>query len=80
MEAQGGGGLYSSDAFTTLALDGVSGQHHNPAAFYPRYPLNRRLGPPEPVWTEVRGKISCLCQRSNPDCLVIQSVLRHYTD
>jgi hypothetical protein len=35
----------------------VSGQHHAPAALYPRgkdprYPLYRRLGgPPEPVWT-----------------------------
>jgi hypothetical protein len=26
---------------------GVSGQHHAPAALYPRYPLYRRLGEPQ---------------------------------
>jgi hypothetical protein len=43
---------YSSYSFTTSALDGVSGQHHAPAALYPqgkdpRYPLDRRLGGPQ---------------------------------
>jgi hypothetical protein len=43
---------YSSYSFTTSALDGVSGQHHDPAALYPRgkdprYPLYRRLGGPQ---------------------------------
>jgi hypothetical protein len=45
------GEKYSSYSFTTSALDGVSGQHHAPAAFYPRgknprYQLYRRLGGP----------------------------------
>jgi hypothetical protein len=40
---------YSSYSFLTLALDGVSGQHHALAVLYPRekdpqYPLDRRLG------------------------------------
>jgi hypothetical protein len=41
---------YSSYSFLILALDGVSGQRHAPAALYPRgkrpprYPLDRRLG------------------------------------
>jgi hypothetical protein len=30
--------------------------------------------------TEVKEKISCLCQGSNFDRPVIQSVARHYTD
>jgi hypothetical protein len=39
-------------SFTTLALDGVSGQHHAPAALYPRgkdprYPLDRSLRGPQ---------------------------------
>jgi hypothetical protein len=45
-----GGEEYSSYSFTTSALDG--GQHHAPAALYPRgkdprYPLYRRLGGPQ---------------------------------
>jgi hypothetical protein len=61
---------------------GVSGQRHAPEALYPRgkdpwYPLYRRLGGPQ-SWsgTEVRGKISCLCRRSNLDRPVVQSVAR----
>jgi hypothetical protein len=43
---------YSSYSFTTSALDGVSGQRHDPAALYPRgkdprYPSERRLGGPQ---------------------------------
>jgi hypothetical protein len=34
MEALGEG-KYGSYSFTTSALDGVSGQHHSPAALYP---------------------------------------------
>jgi hypothetical protein len=50
MVTLGGERRYSySYSFLTSALDGVSGQHHGPAAFYsrekdPRYPLGRRLG------------------------------------
>jgi hypothetical protein len=55
MEAQGER-MYSSYLFTTsalgVALGGVSGQRHAPAALYPRgkfhrYPLDRRLGGPQ---------------------------------
>jgi hypothetical protein len=35
---------YSSYSFVTSALDGVSGQRHGPAALYPRYAGDRRLG------------------------------------
>jgi hypothetical protein len=43
---------YSSYSFLNSALDGVSVQRHDPAAFYPRgkdtqYPLTRRLGGPQ---------------------------------
>jgi hypothetical protein len=35
----------------------------------------------ELVWTQrLKKKSSCLCQGSNLDCPVIQSVVRHYTD
>jgi hypothetical protein len=48
-----GGEEYSSYSFLTLALDVVSGKRHAPAAFYPRYPLDKRLvGPQEPLWTQ----------------------------
>jgi hypothetical protein len=51
MEALGGR-RYSSCSFLTYALDGVSGQCHVPAAFYPRekdprYPLDMMLGGPQ---------------------------------
>jgi hypothetical protein len=46
---------------------GVSGQHHAPAALYPRYPLYRRLGGPRGgLDAEARGKILCLCRGLNP--------------
>jgi hypothetical protein len=52
MEAHGGERRYSSYSYLTLAIDGVSGQHHAPAALYPRgkrpwYPSDRRLGGPQ---------------------------------
>jgi hypothetical protein len=51
-EGAGGERMYSSYSFTTSALDGVSGQRHAPAAFYPRgkdprYLLDRRLSGPQ---------------------------------
>jgi hypothetical protein len=47
----------SSYSFLTSALDGVSGQRHDPAALYrrgkdPQYPLERRLAGPQQVWTQ----------------------------
>jgi hypothetical protein len=79
---------YSSCSFTTLSLGGVSGQHHAPAALYPR-----RKDPPPPgtQWTggwggpradlgpEDTGKSFAPCWGSNPDLPVVQHVVRHYT-
>jgi hypothetical protein len=58
---------------------------------HPSYALASGKGPlahsvqeagfaPEPLWTEARGKVLCLCQGSHIDRLVIQSIARHYTD
>jgi hypothetical protein len=83
MEARGGE-RYSSYSFTTSALDGVSGQHHAPAALYPgrKDPGTQFtggwVGPRAGLDTEARGKILCPCQRSNPDRPVVQPVVRHY--
>jgi hypothetical protein len=43
----GGERRYSFYSFTTSALDGVTGQRHDPGALYPRYPSDRRLGGPQ---------------------------------
>jgi hypothetical protein len=65
---------------------GVSGQRHAPVALYPgeRTPgthcIGGWVGPIAGLDTEARGKILCLCQGSNPDRPVFQSVVRHYTD
>jgi hypothetical protein len=85
MEAQGER-RYSSYLLTTSVLDGVSGQRHTPAVLYPlrkdpQYPLDRRLGGPQSQsGHNGRWKILCLRQGSNPNCPVVQSVARHYTD
>jgi len=42
--------MYNCTLYSTLALDGVGGQLHAPAALPPgktRYPLYRRLGKPQ---------------------------------
>jgi hypothetical protein len=59
----------------------MSDQLHAPAAFYPRYPLDRRLGGPQSR-SGHRGyrKNRCLYQESNLDRPVVQSVVRHYID
>jgi hypothetical protein len=78
-------GEVCSYSFLTFALYGVSGQRHAPSALYPRgkdlrYPLDRRQGGSRAgLDTEVRGKISYLCQGSNLDRPVAQSVVRQYT-
>jgi hypothetical protein len=82
----GGGRGYSSYSFSTLALDGVTGQRHAPVALYPlgkdpgTHCTEGWVGPRAGLDTETRGKIHCLCQGSNIDRPVIQSVVRHYTD
>jgi hypothetical protein len=48
---------YSSDSFLASHYMGVSGQRHAPAVLYyrgkePRYPLDRRLGGPQLIWTQ----------------------------
>jgi hypothetical protein len=64
---------------------GVSGQRQAPAALLPLgkeppVPIVQEAGwAPEPVWTEGRGEISCLCRGSNLDRPVVQPVVRHYT-
>jgi hypothetical protein len=61
-----GRGIYSSYSFLTSTLDGVSGRRQAPAALYPRYPLDRRLGRLQSrPGHKARGKILCLCQGSN---------------
>jgi hypothetical protein len=61
---------------------GVSGQRHAPAALYPRgkdprYPLYRRLGGPQPVWTQrLEEKYFAPVGDQTP---IVQPVVRHYT-
>jgi hypothetical protein len=61
---------------------GVSGQHHAPAALYPRgkdprYPLNEAGWAPEPVWTQgLEEKSSAPVGDWTP---IVQPVVRHYT-
>jgi hypothetical protein len=62
-------------SFLTSALDGVSGQRHDPAAFAPG------KGTPVPIVQEAGwAPILCLCRSSNLDLPVVQYVIRHYTD
>jgi hypothetical protein len=61
---------YRSYSLLTSALGGVSGQRHAPAALYPRernpgtHWTGGWVGSKAGLDTEVRGKISCLCQGS----------------
>jgi hypothetical protein len=86
MEVQGEN-IYSSYSFTTLALDGGEwsasrpGRALHPGEWTP-VPTGQEVGwAPEPVWTQrLEEKSSGLCQGSNLDRPVVQSVVRHYTD
>jgi hypothetical protein len=73
---------YSSCSFSTSALDGGKWLASRPRRG--RTPgthcTGGWVGPRAGLDTEVRGKISCLCQGSNLDLPVVQSVVRHYTD
>jgi hypothetical protein len=64
---------------------GLSGQRHTLAALYSRgkdctHRIGGWVGPRAGLDAEARGKISCLCRRSNLDLPVVHSVARHYTD
>jgi hypothetical protein len=79
--------IYTSCSFKTLALEG--GKR---SASRPGRALLPGKGPPvpvvqeaewalEPVWTQrLEEKSFCLCRGSNPDCPVVQSIIRRYTD
>jgi hypothetical protein len=62
---------------------GVRGQHHAPAALFPRrkdpgtHWIGGWVGPRAGLDAEARGKNICLCRDRTP---VVQSVVRHYTD
>jgi hypothetical protein len=65
---------------------GVSGQRHAPAALCPgertagTHCTGGWVGLRAGLDTEATGKILCLCRGSNLDRLVVQSVVRHYSD
>jgi hypothetical protein len=64
---------------------GVSGQHHAPAALYPRgkdpgtHWTGGWVGLRAGLDTEARGKNPLPRRGSNPDRPVVQPVVRHYT-
>jgi hypothetical protein len=85
MEVLGGRGGIAPTHSRPRHQMGVSGQHHAPAALYPRgkdprYPLYRRLGGPQSR-SGHRGyrKILSPLPGSNPDRTAVQPVARHYT-
>jgi hypothetical protein len=69
----------------TSALDGGEWSvsrpgRASPPGKGPPVPIVQEAGcTPEPVWTQVRGKILCPCRESNLDRPVVQPVVRHYT-
>jgi hypothetical protein len=81
------GRRYSSYSFSTSAQDVDERSASRPGRALtpgkaPPVPIVQEAGwAPEPVWTQrLEEKSSCLCQRSNLDRPVVQSVVRHYTD
>jgi hypothetical protein len=62
---------YSSDSLLTSVLDGVSGQHHAPAALYPQewtpgtHCIEGWVGLRAGLDTGTRGKIICIYRGSN---------------
>jgi hypothetical protein len=82
MVALGGERRCSSYSFLTLALDGVSGQHHTPGERTPstNYWIAGWVGPRVGLGldTEAGGKIICLYRGSNPNCPVIPVVRQLY--
>jgi hypothetical protein len=79
--------MYSSYSFTTSALDGGEWLASRPDRALPPgkgtpVPIVHDVGwAPEPVWTQrLEEKSCCLCQGSNLERPVVQSVIRHYAD
>jgi hypothetical protein len=70
---------YSSNSFSTLALDGGEWSASRPGRALPP-----GKGPPVPIGQEAgwapedRGQIICPCRGSNPNRPVVQPVVRHY--
>jgi hypothetical protein len=68
---------YSCYSFSTLELDGGEWSASRPGRALtprkcPQVPIIQEAGwSSEPVWTEARGKIFCLCRGSNLDCPVV---------
>jgi hypothetical protein len=83
MEAQGER-MYSSYSCMTSALDGCEWSASRlgralPSGKGPPVPILQEAGwTPEPAWTQRLDEKSCW--GSNLDRLVVQSVVRHYTD
>jgi hypothetical protein len=80
-----GGEEYSSYSFFISALDGGEWSASHPSRALapgevPQVPIVQEAGPRAGLDTEVRRKILCLCQGSNPDRPVVEPVVRHYTD
>jgi hypothetical protein len=78
---------YSSYSFSTSALDGGEWSASRPGRALapgkvPPVPIVQEAGwTPEPVWTQrVEEKSFRLCQGSNLNRPVVQSVVRHYAD
>jgi hypothetical protein len=78
---------YTSYSFSTSALDGGewSASRRDRAlapAKGPPVPIVKEAGwAPEPVWTQrLEEKSFRIYRGSNPNCLVVQPVARHYTD
>ena len=71
--------MYSSTFSLTLALDGVGGQRHDPAALPPgksRYPLYRRLGKPQGR----SGRVRKISPPPGFDPQTVQPVASNYND
>jgi hypothetical protein len=84
MKAPGGRGGIAPTHSQSRHLIRVSGQHHAPAALYPRgkdpkVPIGQEAGwAPEPVWTQRLEEISSAFVGDRTP--LVQSVVRHYTD
>jgi hypothetical protein len=80
MEALGGERRYSSYSFSTSALDGEWSASRPGHAFTPgTHWTGGWVGPRAGLETEATRKILCPRRELNPDRLVVQPVVKHYT-